>query len=219
MAAPVPPAVPTRRGDRPRRLSRGERRNHLLDVAADLIVDGGFEAVTMEGVAARAGVSKGLGYAYFDNRDELLAALFDRELGGLDHAVTEAVWAARRAHATFSEQLRASFDASLDIVAERGRLIGALLAGSRGGGPLEHRRVARQRNVEVFYVEMITAEFGIDERTALAAVGILLGGFNGAIDLWSRQHAGRRRLTETYLGLATGGLAYLRDQRAQDWGR
>lgn len=167
----------------------------------------------MEGVAARAGVSKGLGYAYFDNRDELLAALFDRELGGLDRAVTDAVRVARRAQATFADQLRASLDASLDIVAERGTLIGALLAGSRGGGPLEHRRQTRQRGVEAFYVEMITAEFTIDERTALAAVGILLGGFNGAIDLWARQRAGRRRLTETYVALATGGLADIAERR------
>jgi len=213
MAAPVPPVAPLRGGDRPRRLSRAERRTHLLDVAADLIVDGGFEAVTMEGVAARAGVSKGLGYAYFNNRDELLAALFDRELGGLDRAVTDAVRAAVRAHATFAEQLRASLDASLDIVAARGTLIGALLAGSRGGSPLEHRRLERQRGVEAFYVEMVTAEFGVDERTAIAAVGILLGGFNGAIDLWARQRASRRRLTETYVALATGGLAHLREQR------
>ena len=44
-------------------------------MTADLIVGEGIDAVTMEGVAAAAGVSKGLGYAYFSNRNELLRAL------------------------------------------------------------------------------------------------------------------------------------------------
>jgi hexosaminidase len=44
--------------------------------------EGGIEAVTMESVAARARVSKGLGYAYFDNRNDLLLTLLEREITG-----------------------------------------------------------------------------------------------------------------------------------------
>jgi len=57
--------APTEATPRPARLPRNERREQLLDVAAGLILEKGTEAVTMEGVAAAAGVSKGLGYAYF----------------------------------------------------------------------------------------------------------------------------------------------------------
>src|SRR6266403_6308199 len=65
---------------RARRLPAEQRREHLLDVGAAIILDSGFETLTMESVAERAGVSKGLGYAYFENAEELALALYDREM-------------------------------------------------------------------------------------------------------------------------------------------
>src|SRR5205823_7973892 len=76
--------LPRRVAPRPARLPAEERREHFLDVTAELIINDGIDAVTMEGVAAAAGVSKGLGYAYFANRNELLLALLERELQKLD---------------------------------------------------------------------------------------------------------------------------------------
>src|SRR6478609_2361556 len=75
---------------RPGRLSAPERREHLLDVAAALVVEQGVDALTMEGVASRAGVSKGLGYAYFSNSDDLVVELFEREMTELDRRVAAA---------------------------------------------------------------------------------------------------------------------------------
>ena len=83
-------ATPMARG-RGARLSRDERRAHFLDMAAEIITEHGADSVTMEGVAARAGVSKALGYRYFTNRDDLLMALFDREMAILDHRISTAV--------------------------------------------------------------------------------------------------------------------------------
>ena len=74
-----------------RRLSAADRRTHLLDVAVVLLGESGPEAVTMEGVAARAGVSKALGYRYFDNADELLLAVHDREMAELGTRVRSAL--------------------------------------------------------------------------------------------------------------------------------
>jgi AcrR family transcriptional regulator len=50
------------------RLTRDSRHDALLDEAARLLAEGGFSAVTMEAVAARAGVSRPLVYKHFDNR-------------------------------------------------------------------------------------------------------------------------------------------------------
>ena len=65
------------------RLRRDQRRDQLLDSAAALLVERGPGAITMEGVAAEAGVSKALPYAHFDNATELLRQLRDRELDHL----------------------------------------------------------------------------------------------------------------------------------------
>src|SRR6266480_4420461 len=88
--SPVSPEPITRRRTRstassqpellePARLSRAERRDALLDATAELVSSAEIDAVTMEAVAERAGVSRPLVYKHFANRGELLAALYDRE--------------------------------------------------------------------------------------------------------------------------------------------
>ena len=111
-------------------MTRAQRREHFLDVAASLVVDSGLESVTMERVASRAGVSKALGYAYFDNSDELLAALFDREMASYDAAIGKAVIGAT----TFEAKMRATVVAMFDMLAERGQLFGTLLTGDAPEG-------------------------------------------------------------------------------------
>lgn len=58
------------------RLSPAARRAHLLDVARSIVETAGTGALTMESVAEQADVSRGLVYAYFDNRSGLLHALW-----------------------------------------------------------------------------------------------------------------------------------------------
>lgn len=192
-----------------RRLTRDERRDHLLDVAAALVTEAGFEAVTMEGVAGRAGVSKGLGYAYFTNRDELLAALFDREMGTMDAAVARAEAATSAVGGSFEDRLRSIITAGLDVVAKRGVLIGALLRGKAPDGPLELKRHARQAVIEHYLTELVVTEYGLSERAAETAVGILLGGYAAALDQWVHGRATREEITDTFVHLAAGGLRRL----------
>ena len=75
------------------RLSRDSRYDALLDAAAQLLADDGFSAVTMEAVAAQAGVSRPLVYKHFDNREALLAALWRREAAAIDAAGRARPWA------------------------------------------------------------------------------------------------------------------------------
>lgn len=51
------------------------RPQELLAAALDLFVDRGYAATRLEDVAARAGVSKGTLYLYFDNKEELFKAV------------------------------------------------------------------------------------------------------------------------------------------------
>jgi AcrR family transcriptional regulator len=54
------------------------RRQHLLDVALEIALERGFHAVTVEGVARAAGVTRPVVYGLFADRAELLAALLTR---------------------------------------------------------------------------------------------------------------------------------------------
>ena len=105
--------APTEATPRPARLPRSQRREQLLDVAAGLILEKGTEAVTMEGVAAAAGVSKGLGYAYFANSSTLLRALLEREVRKLQSSIMEALGR----ETTFEGKLRATVRAWFDSLA------------------------------------------------------------------------------------------------------
>lgn len=51
------------------------RRRRVLDAAMDLASEGGYEAVQMRDVAARADVALGTLYRYFSSKDQLLAAV------------------------------------------------------------------------------------------------------------------------------------------------
>src|ERR1700680_1402257 len=63
-------------GPVPRTLTRAQqaRRQRVVDAAMSLALDGGYEAVQMRDVAARADVAMGTVYRYFTSKDHLLAA-------------------------------------------------------------------------------------------------------------------------------------------------
>ncbi|MES2189550.1 MAG: TetR/AcrR family transcriptional regulator [Pseudomonadota bacterium] len=58
------------------------RPGELLDAALDLFVEKGFAATRSEEVAARAGVSKGTLFLYFQSKEELLKAVVRENISG-----------------------------------------------------------------------------------------------------------------------------------------
>ncbi len=71
MSLPTPPASSAPRWER-----RKERRPaELLDAALDCFVERGYAATRLDDVAARAGVSKGTLYLYYDSKDDLFKAV------------------------------------------------------------------------------------------------------------------------------------------------
>jgi AcrR family transcriptional regulator len=76
-AAPAPAAHPPDPAQA--RMSRAERREQLLDVTLDLLAEEGFDSLTMEAIARRAGVNRAVVYRSFPNLKLLLLALLHRE--------------------------------------------------------------------------------------------------------------------------------------------
>src|SRR4051812_44173490 len=101
------------------RLPKMERREQLLDAAASIIVERGVAGITMERLAATAGVSKALPYAHFENADEVLAELYRREVTELGVAIV-----ARAASAGPGiDRLIAAMHAYFDFVEARGAIL------------------------------------------------------------------------------------------------
>ncbi len=62
-----------------RRLTAAERREQLLDTARAIVAEQGFHDVLIEAIAKRAGITRPVIYAHFEDLDALLAALLERE--------------------------------------------------------------------------------------------------------------------------------------------
>lgn len=73
------------------RMSAGERREQLIDVARGLFAQKGFDATSIEEVASRAQVSKPVVYEHFGGKEGLYAVIVDRELTTIASTVTEAL--------------------------------------------------------------------------------------------------------------------------------
>jgi AcrR family transcriptional regulator len=203
--------VATRKSSTPRtppraaRLPGEERREHFLDVARELITEQSVDSVTMEAVAAAAGVSKGLGYAYFTNRGDLLLAVLEREMKELERRVGEALAAGD----TFEARIRGAVHAWLDTVSERGGLLNKLLQASPLQKPLRERRAASYRRIEAFYGRMAADEFGIPMEEAVAAAAIMVAGLSGLLERWVVGRDSRKMLEDTFVRLTIGGLKNL----------
>lgn len=82
----------TRKGSKVR-MTGQERREQLLDVGRSLFADKGFEAVSVEEIAAKASVSKPVVYEHFGGKEGLYAVLVDREMNDLLHSISDALTA------------------------------------------------------------------------------------------------------------------------------
>ena len=193
------------------RLARADRRGVLLDAAAELVAAGDVEAVSMEAVAERAGVSRPLVYKHFANRSDLLAAVYQRESALLHAELTTDVSAAE----TLEETFRALIHGALRAQASRGATFAALrVAGLRTRERREEQR-QRDRTTLRYFAGQAVREFGLDRPQAKAAVAILLGAIDAALAQYrarpTRDHAAL--LEDTYVSLAMGGLGQLSGER------
>lgn len=62
-----------------RRMRAPARREQLLDVAAELVVEHGFHAVSVEAIARRAGITRAVIYQHFGDLQALLETVVERE--------------------------------------------------------------------------------------------------------------------------------------------
>jgi AcrR family transcriptional regulator len=62
---------------------RQEREHLILQAAEELLLERGYHETSIDEIAARVGVAKGTVYLHFNSKEELVFALFERELQSL----------------------------------------------------------------------------------------------------------------------------------------
>ncbi len=169
-----------------RRLTKQARREQLLDVAADLIVDHG--TLTMEGLAEAAGVSKALPYQHFDDADHAIITLAEREIAAMRVRVLEEVAGLTDAE----EAVRAAVRAYFDALAERGQVLAVLTA---PGSPVPGTTDGNRRT-HWFVTDLITPWFGLTKKQNSLLADFALGVIAGAVEAWAYKDATRRAIED-----------------------
>ena len=196
----------------PVRLARARRREDLIDATVELIVAEGVEAVSMEAVADRAGVSRPLVYKHFANRSEMLTAVYRREAGLLHSELAAQVRAADSLEGMYRALVRAAYRAT----AQRGTLFAALRTAGAWNRELRREQEVRDRRTVRFFADHVSAEFGIPTAEAQAATAMLLTSIESVLIQWRTRRTGANAalLEETYLDIILGGLERLAERTA-----
>lgn len=92
----------------PKGAKRERTRAQLIRAAAELIAERGYEATSLEEVAARVGMSRGAIYGNFKNRDQLFLAVLEVYFKPLDPPF--------RKGATLKEQMRIVGEAVVAVI-------------------------------------------------------------------------------------------------------
>jgi AcrR family transcriptional regulator len=186
------------------RMSADERRVALLDVARPLVGEVGPGAVTIGMVAERAGVTRALVYKHFDNKDDLLRALYRREAERLDRRMRAQVEAAPEG---FEAKLRAFIGVTLDAAEEHAPFFTPLREVGAGKGTRGDQRGRDRRTVD-YFARLAVDDFGLDLRTARSVIAVLFSGIRSLLSQM-RSHPGaaqRELLLDTYVNMTLGGL-------------
>jgi AcrR family transcriptional regulator len=118
---------------------RTARRELILQVAEGVFEEKGYYETTMDEIAARSGLAKGTLYQHFPGKDELIAALFERNLSLFEQAVAQAASAAVTARGKLEHILRY-------VYLERSGLHARLLQLISYGGAMRETLQARLRD-------------------------------------------------------------------------
>lgn len=170
------------------RLRREDRREQILDAAANLLVAQGAAGVTMERLAEWAGVSKALPYSHFENSDAVLVALYERVVGELGRRILTALETADPE----TDRVALLVEVYLDAVRDIGPILGAVTA--PGSRPSELADDDQRLGVR-FLGDLLTTHFDVVAKQARVAAPILLSAATGAVSAW-REGDGSRQDVE-----------------------
>jgi AcrR family transcriptional regulator len=168
------------RPDVKHRPDRAQRRASFLDVTAQLVKSEGLGAVTMERVAASAGLSKPVIYSHFADRGELLQALLERCWVDVDRSVQARLQGTQ----TLDERLRALVIGYFDEIAAQGALVQLMIGNASQEPVVEQARQARQLAAQTEWSDFYQRRAGLTAPVADACAAILRSALQGAAQYW-----------------------------------
>ena len=194
-------AVAIGRDDVGRRPDRrvGKTRKALKEALTDLILEKGYESVTVQDVIDRADVGRSTFYAHFVDKDDLLMAILaDLEMPGLDPAS----WKADDPAFGWTLALFRHFGS--------GKRLFKAVAGGQSGSLARGETTRRLEELTEAELSRLKATRKLDAFKLQTVVRFLVGTFIGFMDWWMREeneHLPAEQVDHAFRSLVLPGVA------------
>jgi AcrR family transcriptional regulator len=172
----------------PRRGRPGYDQASLVEVAAGLFNERGYDGTSMEDLAGRLGITKSAIYHHVSSKEELLGLIVERALEQLDAAVDHAVSRPGRAITRLEELVRASIAVLVDRLA-----VVTVLLRVRGNTATEQAALQRRRALDHAVTRLVAkaiAEGDLRSDLDPATTARLLFGLVNSLVEWYRPGSG-----------------------------
>lgn len=194
----------------PERLRADERREHLIDVTRQLVVEQGPNTITIGTVADRADVTRALVYKHFDNKHDLLLEVYRREAKRLDKQIRRIVEAAAPG---LESKVRSFIVAAIDAIDEHAPFFTPLRDTRSDPSARRDRRGWDSRSV-TYFADLAVAEYDLDPATARATVAVLLAGVPTLLARARHRVDDRDQLEAIYVDTFLGALSRVASRQA-----
>jgi AcrR family transcriptional regulator len=141
-------------------------RRRLLDAARDLASEGGYEAVGIRQVAARAGVSAPTAYLYFSSKDHLLVDVLVDLVGQTTESLSSRP---RRGRSPVDRAVATLRRAVLNVEQAPNLYVAVTRAYISGSPEVAHARVAMESSTRR-WVDLALGESQIGDRDAIVRI-------------------------------------------------
>jgi AcrR family transcriptional regulator len=186
-----------------------ETRARILDAAIGLFRRHGFEPTTMREIAVEAGVATGAAYYYFDSKDAIVLAFYERAQQEMESLLEDALGRGR----SFEGRLRALIEVKFQYFALDRELLAAMAAHADPAHPLSpfssRTREVRERDMKFFERALAQSKMKVTPDLAPLLPAILWMYQMGVILFWIYDRSPEQRRTYTLIEKSAGMVSRL----------
>jgi len=192
------------------RLNAEDRKQSLIDAAAQILATSGVDAVRMPDVAEAAGVTRPIVYRHFENRHAIIIGVLEDFRVSLEQRTASAVRGVRGGR--WEDTVRVVIEATCDVLEDRGPAAWQLI-GTGAPDPVVEAVAHKLRDAMVEpWLRAVSQVTGGTEAESRVLCHMTLGVVRGALNLWLAEGISRERAVE----LSTRGVcAMIRDARGR----
>jgi AcrR family transcriptional regulator len=136
-----------------------ETRRRILEAALSVFRERGFERATMREIATAAGVAVGAAYYYFESKDAIVMAFYERSQGEMRPQIEALLERSK----TLESRLRAVISTKFECFGPNRKLLGALSAHSDPEHPLSpfSKETSEIREQDIGFFARAVADSGV----------------------------------------------------------